>query len=151
MYVVLAFGSNIGNRAKNITNAIKILSKNNIKPIKISKLYKNQALLPAVVPNFLTLSQWNKASQMYFLNCVGLFSTSLNAFKLLELIEKIEKKLGKKKLGHWLPRKIDIDIIFYENLKLNTKKLTIPHKEYKKRAFVLRPLRQIKSFNSCLK
>lgn len=143
--VYLAFGANLKNKTTNIKKSIKILHNNGVFVYKLSQFYKNKPLLPDNFPEWMSLYQKNACKKLYFVNCVGLFYTKKSPFKLLDLIQKIEKKLGKKKLGYWLPRLIDIDIILYQNIKIKSKSLQIPHKHYKKRSFVLKPLIQIKS------
>ena len=63
--------------------------------------------------------------------------------QLLKAIHKIELDNGRERLVHWGNRTLDIDIIFYEGVTLNTEELTIPHKDYKNRDFVLIPLKEI--------
>jgi 2-amino-4-hydroxy-6-hydroxymethyldihydropteridine diphosphokinase len=78
--------------------------------------------------------------QPSFLNQAICADTALSPFQLLELIHKVERKLGRIRLFLYGPRTIDIDIIFYNNLIMDSASLTIPHPRLKKRAFVLQPL-----------
>jgi 2-amino-4-hydroxy-6-hydroxymethyldihydropteridine diphosphokinase len=143
--VYLAFGSNIGNKVGFIKKAMLQLNQNKVVCVKMSKLYKSTPLLPDYMNSYFEQRRETILS-MKFVNCVGLFCTKLSPFELLGLIKKIENLIGKKKLGHWLPRVIDIDIIMYKNskfIKIHKNTLKIPHPEFKKRNFVMIPLMQI--------
>jgi 2-amino-4-hydroxy-6-hydroxymethyldihydropteridine diphosphokinase len=75
-----------------------------------------------------------------FHNSVILVKTNLRPMAFLRYILEVERKFGRKRSFANAPRTLDIDIIFYENIKMNTKKLTIPHPCYKDRESVLIPL-----------
>ena len=62
---------------------------------------------------------------------------------LLTVVQKVEAACGRTREIHWGPRTLDIDILFYDKEVMITEKLTIPHKEMTKRAFVLVPLAEI--------
>lgn len=126
--VYLSLGSNIGNRRKNLENAIFELNENNIELIKLSSFYETEPIGP---------------KQRNFYNIVGKFKTSLKPFDLLKTVKQIEQKLGRTKTYHWGPRVIDIDILFYGKQIIKTKNLVIPHKEIINRKFVLVPMREI--------
>lgn len=81
--------------------------------------------------------------QPSFLNQVICTSATLSPFELLELIKRIERKLGRIRLFANAPRTIDIDIIFYNNLVMEDAALTIPHPRLGERAFVLGPLAEL--------
>ena len=66
--------------------------------------------------------------------------TSIEAYELLDTIQKIELELGRIRKEHWGNRTIDIDIITYNNLVLNDDRLIVPHKYIHERNFVLAPL-----------
>ncbi|MCL2288661.1 MAG: 2-amino-4-hydroxy-6-hydroxymethyldihydropteridine diphosphokinase [Candidatus Bathyarchaeota archaeon] len=125
--VVLALGSNVGDRGQNIQKALEMLSDSSgITILNKSKLYETD---PVGYDN-----------QEKFYNAAILVETLLNPFELYSKIKIIENTLGRKKTFHWGPRCIDIDIIAYEGCMINTKGLTLPHKEYMQRAFVLKPI-----------
>ena len=125
--VYLAICSNI-NSQKNIKLALKELSKIG-KIIKISKLIKTK---PEGYLN-----------QADFLNGAIKFKTNLTPKELLTELKNIEHLLKRNTPFRNGPRTIDIDIIFYGNLILNTPNLTIPHERADKRFFVLKPLAEI--------
>jgi 2-amino-4-hydroxy-6-hydroxymethyldihydropteridine diphosphokinase len=83
--------------------------------------------------------------QPSFLNQVVMGETTLSAFELLAVIKTIERKLGRIRIFPNFPRTIDIDLLFYNNLVMNTAKLTVPHPGIEHRAFVLLPLVEIAS------
>lgn len=70
-------------------------------------------------------------------------ATLLSPLQLLNACQKIEKKQGRIRKKHWGPRVIDIDILFYENRVIQSKKLIIPHPQIQSRDFVLIPLMEI--------
>jgi dihydroneopterin aldolase/2-amino-4-hydroxy-6-hydroxymethyldihydropteridine diphosphokinase len=124
---VLALGSNVGDRYQNIQKAIERLSDcRGIVILNKSKLYETEPV--------------GYADQEKFYNAAILVQTTLNPFDLYSKIKDIENNLGRKKTFRWGPRLIDIDIIAYERCVINTKGLTLPHKEYMQRAFVLKPI-----------
>ncbi len=134
MDVYLSLGSNKGDRRCNIFRALSLL-KPLIQIEKISPVYESPALLPE--PYDLL---WNRP----FLNLALKGAVSLNAKKLLSIIQNIEHQLGREeKRQRWSPRTIDIDILAVENMKQNSEILTVPHPHLVQRDFVLSPLRDI--------
>ncbi len=125
--VILALGSNIYNRFSYLFKAKEELE-------KISNILSSSAYLEtkAIGP-----------IQNDFINQSLLVETLLSPEELLYEIKKIEKKLGRKKRYHWGPREIDIDILFYESVNINTESLTIPHKEIYNRDFILASLNSL--------
>lgn len=69
--------------------------------------------------------------------------TELTPFKLLSVIQKIELKLGRERAVHFGPRTIDIDILYFGVLVINSEILKIPHPLIQKRRFILVPLSEI--------
>lgn len=126
--IYLSLGSNIGNRRKNLENAISELEKNSITLLKLSSFYETEPVGP---------------KQRNFYNIAGKFKTILTPIDLLKKVKQIEQKLGRIKTYHWGPRVIDIDILFYGKQIVKSKNLVIPHKEIVNRAFVLVPLKEI--------
>lgn len=131
MQVFLSLGSNLGNRRKNIQQAIKALNASAGHVIKKSKIHETAPHPPSLHP--------------MFLNCCVEIDTNLSPYKLLAACEKTERHLGRprKEKGKMLPRTIDIDILFYGNKTINTAKLKIPHPKISEREFVLKPLSEI--------
>ena len=128
--VYFSLGSNIGDRYLNLSNCISLIEKN-IGDIKsISSIYKNSA------QGFIG---------DYFYNCCIEVSTLHEPLELIDKIKFIELEMGRKKRNseEYESRKIDIDIILYDNLIINETNLTIPHPRYTERNFVLLPLAEI--------
>ena len=127
--VIIGFGSNKGNREKNIKRAIKLIEKR----IYIEK-----------ISSFFETKPEEKARGGKFLNGVIEGKTNLKAEELLYFLKSIEKKMGRNfphKRGD--EREIDLDIIFYGDKKIKNGLLQIPHPKYKERMFVLKPLYEI--------
>lgn len=129
--LILSLGSNIEPRDKYLKRAIEIL--NRIFKLKlISSLYKTKPLD-------------DKNQQDFFNICVNYETDIINPLKILHIVKDIEKKIGRKKnikrpKG---PRIIDIDIIFFDKIVINSNELTIPHIRMFNRKFVLVPLLEI--------
>ena len=123
--IYLALGSNLGDRAANLKNG-------------------RAALLPRVSieacsPIYET-PPWGYSNQPAFLNQVVKASTSLAPLELLDFIKDAERKLGRQVSFRNGPRLIDIDILFYDDLILETPRLSIPHPRMQDRAFIWLPL-----------
>jgi len=121
--IYLALGTNLGDRFANLQAAIA-------------------ALPPAVrvrSPVYETLP-WGLTSQPAFLNMVLKGETALAPVELLKHLKLLETELGRLPSVRWGPRRIDMDILFYDQLILDTPELTIPHPRLHERAFVLVPL-----------
>lgn len=127
--VYLLFGSNLGERAANIANAITLLENQGVKSIKLSSLYETEP--------------WGNTNQATYLNQVGKFRTALSPSKLMQTILEIEKDMGRVRTIKWEPRIIDIDILFYGNQIISQSDLKIPHPELEKRKFALTPMAEI--------
>lgn len=125
----LSIGSNIGDREKNCEEVITLLIKKNIKVIKRSSLYETEP--------------WGVKEQPKFINMAVEVETHLGPEELLRNLKEIEKDLGRGESIRWGPRVIDLDILFYDNLIINTPELTIPHPAIIERGFVLKPLSEI--------
>lgn len=129
--VYLGIGSNLGNRLKNINGALLYLNKEKkIKIVKTSPFYETK---PEGGPQ-----------QSNFLNGAVYIKTKEEPLALLKILKKIERRLGRKKSQiRWSPRPIDLDILLYDDLLFENKKLTIPHPLMTERLFVILPLADI--------
>ncbi len=128
--VYIGFGSNIGDRLTHIQNAIHALSKTEgITLEKISSVYKTDPV--------------GYEAQAQFLNGVAAIQTHLPPLSLLHALKNIETAIGRQHRIRWGPREIDLDILVYGDLCLQTEKLVIPHPEMHRRRFVLAPLAEI--------
>jgi len=127
----LCLGSNLGERQKNLIQALSLLSQQ-IKLKRVSDIYETEPV--------------GYKEQPLFLNLVCQITTDLNSRELLHLAKAIENKMGRRPSGQKnSPRLIDIDILFFNNKIMKTQDLTIPHPRLVQRAFVLIPLAEIAS------
>lgn len=127
--VYLGLGSNLGRKRKNIRIALTELEKYDIKVVKVSSLRTTKPV--------------GYEDQPDFVNAVAEIKTIVSPRKLLRIVKKIEKDMGRKRTRRWGPRLIDIDILLYGDRTMNTACLTLPHPRLADRSFVLEPLREI--------
>ena len=128
--VYLSLGSNIGCGKKNINDAVTLLRNDkNIFSLRLSSFYKTKPV--------------GYTDQNDFTNAVCMIETTLEPYELLKLCLSIERKLGRIRTIKWGPRIIDLDILLYDDLKIEGESLTVPHKLMFERAFVLVPLREL--------
>ena len=78
--------------------------------------------------------------QPLFLNAVLLTKTDLKPFELLDALQLIEHAIGRRPGRRWGPRHIDLDLLLYGEIEMNTTRLILPHPRLSERAFVLGPL-----------
>ncbi len=126
--VYLALGTNLGNRLLNLNTAISSLTPQ-MKVKKKSPVYETPP--------------WGFADQPAFLNQVVRVETYEGPERLLKHLKRLETALGRVPNFQNGPRLIDIDILFYDDLVLDTAPLVIPHPRLHERAFVLVPLADI--------
>ena len=128
--VVLALGGNVGDKVASLRRALRaITGEPGIELTAVSRLYRT--------------APWGKTDQDWFVNACALGRTTLKPQALLERIKALEVELGRQPTERWGPRVIDIDLIAYDDIALKTERLTLPHPELFKRAFVLVPLAEI--------
>lgn len=130
--VYISLGSNLGQKEQNINQAIILLNNSVGKIIKNSSIHFSEP--------------WGFTSNNNFANKVIELLTELSPFELLNRTKLIEKKLGRtsKSINNiYTDRIIDIDILFYNDLILESENLTIPHKFIHEREFELIPLNEI--------
>ncbi len=126
--IYLALGSNIGDTRKNLKDALAFL-KEKLVIEEESSFYKTEPV--------------GYADQDWFLNMVIGGKTDLEPKELLKFVKSIEKKMKRKKTIVNGPRTIDIDILLYEGVEMDTELLTIPHPRMTERNFVMVPLNEI--------
>ncbi len=124
----LSLGSNVGDREHHLREAIARLS-NLGNVVRVSSLYETE---PVEVTD-----------QAWFLNCAVAFETDLSPQLLLAEILAIEKRMGRIRTRDKGPRTIDLDILLFGDVVLNTPDLSIPHPAMHQRRFVLEPLAEI--------
>ncbi|MDR0706139.1 MAG: 2-amino-4-hydroxy-6-hydroxymethyldihydropteridine diphosphokinase [Planctomycetaceae bacterium] len=131
MEILLALGSNLGNRHETLESAWKAIGNlPETKTLRISRFYGTQ---PVGGPT----------NQPEFLNAAGVAETTLPAQILLEKLLDIELRLGRVRVEHWGPRTLDVDLLLYGDQIISTPTLTIPHPEMLRRRFVLEPAEEI--------
>jgi 2-amino-4-hydroxy-6-hydroxymethyldihydropteridine diphosphokinase len=123
--VILALGTNLGDRPGNLQAAIAA--------IPPAVIVQKQSFIYETVP-------WGVIDQPSFLNMVILGKTLQKPQELLKNLKELETQLGRIPSIQYGPRKIDIDILFYNDLIFDSPELTLPHPHLHERAFVLVPL-----------
>jgi 2-amino-4-hydroxy-6-hydroxymethyldihydropteridine diphosphokinase len=123
--IYLSLGSNLGDRLANFDAALAALPPA-VKVLNRSFIYETEP--------------WGVTDQPAFLNMVIQGETSLSPTDLLSRLKHLEKQLGRLPSIRYGPRLIDIDILLYNDLVLDTPGLTLPHPHLHERAFVLVPL-----------
>jgi 2-amino-4-hydroxy-6-hydroxymethyldihydropteridine diphosphokinase len=84
-----------------------------------------------------------RITQPDYYNAVAKIETQLDAYQLLDELQRIEHAQHRKRTEHWGPRTIDLDILMFDDLQINSERLTLPHPGIQQREFVLYPLRNI--------
>ncbi|MBV9575328.1 MAG: dihydropteroate synthase [Gammaproteobacteria bacterium] len=134
--IILGLGSNLGDKLANLRLALHaIKSLPDMVVHQVSPVYISDALLPENAPQ-----GWDYPYLNLALRC----NTTLKPFELLEKLKEIEWRIGRKpEVRHWGPRVIDIDILAWDELIIQTDKLTLPHDSLQKRPFALWPLADV--------
>jgi 2-amino-4-hydroxy-6-hydroxymethyldihydropteridine diphosphokinase len=127
--VYLSLGSNVGDRAKNLKDAISALADSGVEVRKVSSIYETEPV--------------DLLEQPWFLNCVVEAQTKVAPLDLLHALRAIEARMGSKKLVAKGPRLIDIDILLYADETIDTPELQVPHPRMHLRRFVLVPFAEI--------
>ena len=130
--VYLGLGSNLGDKAANITLAVQNIEEQIGHVVRQSALYVSEP--------------WGFESENNFVNAVVRCETSLSPHKLLRATQRIERQMGRMQKSHdgvYHDRIIDIDILLYDDLTIDTPSLKIPHPLMQQRDFVMIPLREI--------
>ncbi len=125
----VALGSNLGDREKNLRTALEHLAAHGVEVTKVSE--------------FLKTEPYGVTDQPAFLNAVCEVKTQLAPLELLRLLLSIENVMGRVRLRRWGERNIDLDLLLYENVCMESAELTLPHPDMHNRDFVLSPLAEI--------
>jgi 2-amino-4-hydroxy-6-hydroxymethyldihydropteridine diphosphokinase len=127
--VVIALGSNLNDPYKQLKTAHEFLKNLSISEVKRSLIYRSEPVGP---------------SENDFLNAVVVIETDLKPNELFDKLKEQEKKQGRpSRYPKWTARTLDLDIITFDDLVIETDTLIIPHQEYKSRLFVLLPLKDV--------
>jgi 2-amino-4-hydroxy-6-hydroxymethyldihydropteridine diphosphokinase len=124
----ISVGSNLGQKVDNCRGAIAALTRTgNSRLVDQSPIYRTEPV--------------DYLDQDWFVNCVAKFETNLEPVSLLDVLKSIERAAGRTKdTIRFGPRILDLDIILYDNIVMNTPPLAVPHPRMHKRRFVLKPL-----------
>ncbi len=132
--VFIGIGSNQNHPHFRVQSAFRQLNRiRETRLIRKSSLYETVPLGPKFQPNFI--------------NAVAQIETNLTPNKLLEELQLLEKNHNRKKTKRWGPRSLDLDILVYDEVIMETEKLTIPHPGVEYREFVLIPLYEITGYD----
>ena len=130
--VYLGLGTNLGDKQKNLNDAIRMLEN------QVGEVEKVSSVIETEPEGF--------KSDNLFLNAVVKVRTALSPFELLDITQDVEKSLGRKEKssnGIYHDRVIDIDILLYDDINISTPRLVIPHPRMTQREFVMTPLAEI--------
>ena len=125
----IALGSNLGDKEKNLCRALLLLTQQGVEVVRVS--------------SFISTEPYGVTDQPQFLNAVACVRTSLAPLALLDVLLATELAMGRVRLRHWGERNIDLDLLLYEDVVLDTKRLRLPHPDMQNRDFVLLPLAEI--------
>lgn len=128
-FAYIALGSNLGDKEKNLRRALLLLTQQGVEVVRVS--------------SFLSTEPYGVTDQPQFLNAVACVRTSLAPLALLNVLLATELAMGRVRLRHWGERNIDLDLLLYEDVVLDTPRLHLPHHDMQNRDFVLLPLAEI--------
>lgn len=125
----IALGSNLGDKEANLRRALELLQARGVEVVQTS--------------TFICTEPYGVTDQPTFLNGVCEVRTSLEPLALLQTLLAIEQEMGRVRLRHWGERNIDLDLLLYEDVVMDTEALKLPHPDMQNRDFVLLPLAEI--------
>jgi 2-amino-4-hydroxy-6-hydroxymethyldihydropteridine diphosphokinase len=130
MHIIhIGIGSNLGSRQENCREAIRQLCDRGVKVVKESTMIETEP--------------WGVTDQPRFINSVVEAETDLTPERLFSVLKDIEAAMGRAEAVRWGPRLIDLDILLYDDLVIDSPGLKIPHPLMHERSFVLIPLAEI--------
>jgi 2-amino-4-hydroxy-6-hydroxymethyldihydropteridine diphosphokinase len=130
----VALGANLGDRWENLVRAVQVLDT----PAEVQV-----DLAGGVAGLYESAPVGGRADQPPYLNSVVRLTTLLSPRALLAHLLDVESRLGRQRTERWGPRTIDLDLLFYDDLILQTPDLTLPHPRLAERLFVLEPLAEV--------
>ncbi len=126
----VAVGSNLGDREGYVEGAVRALEEH---PLIVVKKRSD----------WINTQAYGGVEQGDFLNGALEIETLLGPYALLDALHEIENRAGRERVVHWGPRTLDLDILFYDKMCMETETLVIPHRDLENREFVLKPMAQI--------
>lgn len=127
--LLVGLGSNVGNREKQIREAVERIQSSDIQFLALSPIYESEP--------------WGVDHQTSYLNAVAAFSTQLEPDPILSHLQSIEKQMGRTSKSDLKPRSIDLDVLAYGNENFTRSDFEIPHPRMPQRRFVLKPLVEV--------
>lgn len=128
--VLLSAGSNAGDSLNHLNTAVALLNATGfVNVLSSSSVYKTDP--------------WGKTDQESFYNIALLAECTVDVGELMRIILNTEEKIGRIRVEKWGPRIIDIDIILYGDIVVNTEQVIVPHPHFRDRLFVLKPAAEI--------
>jgi len=125
----IGLGANLGDRRAQIEGALEAMAARGMRLIAVSPLYETEP--------------WGVTDQPRFLNAACAVETDLPPHDLLDALQAIERDMGRVRTVRYGPRPIDLDILMYDDARIDTERLSIPHPGMLERATVLVPLADI--------
>lgn len=123
---IVALGSNLGDRESFLRHAIRELG--NV--VEMSQVFETE---PVGGPD----------AQGAYLNMVVKVDTSLDPYAFIRRCQRIEASALRQRMVHWGPRTLDVDLLFFDDVRIQSEELTVPHPRINQRRFVLTPLSEI--------
>lgn len=127
----VGIGSNVGNAGTNVRRAIRALGEAGY----VRRVSAVRRTLP-----------WGRAAQAPFANAVARVETLLSPRALLETLQRIERRLGRRASYRWGPRVVDLDLLLYDARRIREPGLVVPHPRLFERSFVTVPLAEVGAF-----
>lgn len=125
----LGLGSNLGDRSENLRRAVALLdARDGVRVVRTSSIYETEPVGPP---------------QPDFLNAVAEIDTTLSPRALLEACLGVEAEMGRVRRERWGPRVIDVDLLLFDDQRIDEPDLVVPHPRMHERAFVLVPLAEL--------
>ena len=126
----VGLGSNIGDSAAHLSDACALLHQHPAIAVEaVSSLYRSAPV--------------GVTDQACFVNAVARLQTDLSPRSLLAVMQAVERRVGRTPTYRWGPRVVDLDLLLYDDLQLQTRYLTVPHTALQERAFALLPLYEL--------
>lgn len=122
---IVALGTNLGDRVGFLRSALEQLA-----PVAQSQVFETD---PVGGPE----------AQGAYLNMVAVVETGLDPYALVRRLQRIEAEAGRQRVVHWGPRTLDLDLLFYDDVTIESDDLTVPHPRFAERRFVLAPLSEV--------
>lgn len=127
---ILALGSNMGDKAANISRALSLIEdRGDVRVVARSRDFRSEP--------------WGKTDQDWFVNACAAVMTDLAPHALLDRCQEVEARMGRVRAERWGPRIIDVDILVHRAGEFHDDRLSLPHPRTTERAFVLVPLADI--------